>query len=110
MLETTIKNIENRIENNTSILQKDRSELLQLLSNLEREIADLSRTDREHAESIAGFAQTCTHEATRRERDEKLLNISLNGLSSSVSELETSHPKLVETVNRISYILSNMGI
>lgn len=110
MLETTIKNIENRIENNMAIPPKERSELLQLLSSLEREIAELSKTDKEHAESIAGFAQTCTHEATRRDKDENLLNISLNGLSSSVSELEMSHPKLVETVNRISYILSNMGI
>ena len=110
MLETTIKNIENRIENNAAIPQKDRSELLQLLSSLERDIQELSKTDREHAESIAGFTQTSAHEATRREKDQNLLNISLNGLSSSVAELETSHPKLVETVNRISYILSNMGI
>ncbi|HEX2966691.1 MAG TPA: DUF4404 family protein [Syntrophorhabdaceae bacterium] len=110
MLRTTIKNIESKIENNTAMQEKDRSELLQLLSNLQDEIEELSKTDKEHAESIAGFAQTSTHEATRCQKDETLLNLSLNGLSSSVGELETSHPKLVETVNRISYILSNMGI
>ena len=110
MLKTTIKNIETRIAQNTSIQEKDKSELLQLLLNLQEEIEELSKTNQEHAESITCFTQSSAHEATRKKKNETLLDISLKGLSSSVDELETSHPKLVETVNRISYILSNMGI
>jgi hypothetical protein len=110
MLKTTITNIENKIKRNTSIKDKERTELLKLLSSLKDEVSALSKTDKEQAESITGFAQTSAHEATRRDKNEDLLDLSLKGLTSSVNELESSHPKLVEIVNRISYMLSNMGI
>jgi len=110
MLEPTITNIENKIRQNCSIEDKEKAELLQLLGSLKNEISELSKTDKEHAESITGFAQTSTHEATRKEKNEQLLDLSLKGLTSSVDELESSHPRLVEIVNRISHILSNMGI
>ena len=110
MLKATITNIENKIMQNTSIQDKEKTELLQLLSSLKDEVSELSKTDKEHAESITGFAQTSAHEATRKDKNEDLLDLSLKGLTSSVNELESSHPKLVEIVNRISNILSNMGI
>ena len=110
MLKTTITNIENKIKHNSSINDEEKAELLQLLSSLKDEVSELSKTDKEHAESITGFAQTSTHEATRKDKKEDLLDLSLKGLTSSVDELESSHPKLVEIVNRISQILSNMGI
>jgi len=110
MLEQTITNIENKIRQNCSIEDKEKAELLQLLGSLKNEISELSKTDKEHAESITGFAQTSAHEATRKEKNEQLLDLSLKGLTSSVDELESSHPRLVEIVNRISHILSNMGI
>jgi Skp family chaperone for outer membrane proteins len=110
MLKTTITNIENKIKRNASIKDKEKTELLNLLSSLSDEISELSKTDNEHAESITGFTQTSTHEATRKDKNEDLLDLSLKGLTSSVSELEGSHPKLVEIVNRISQMLSNMGI
>ncbi len=110
MLKTTITSIENKIKHNASIKDKERAELLKLLSSLKDEVSELSKTDKEHAESITGFAQTSAHEATRKNKKEDLLDLSLKGLTSSVDELESSHPKLVETVNRISYMLSNMGI
>lgn len=110
MIKTTITNIENKIRQNTSIQNKEKEELLNLLTSLENEVSEFSKTDSEHAESIAGFTQTSAHEATRKEKNEQLLTLSLKGLTSSVDELETSHPKLVEIVNRISHMLSNMGI
>jgi hypothetical protein len=110
MLKTTITNIENKIKHNNSMRDKDKIELLKLLSSLQDEVSELSKTDKEHAESITGFAQTSAHEATRKNKKEDLLDLSLKGLTSSVDELESSHPKLVEIVNRISYMLSNMGI
>jgi hypothetical protein len=110
MLKAAITNIENKIQHNTSIKDKEKTELLQLLSSLRDEVSELSKTDKEHAESITGFAQISAHEATRKDKNEDLLDLSLKGLTSSVNELESSHPKLVEIVNRISYMLSNMGI
>ena len=95
MLKITIKNIENKISHNTSIKDREKIELLRLLSSLKDEISELSKTDNEHAESITGFAQTSAHEATRKDKNEDLLDLSLKGLTSSVNELENSHPKLV---------------
>ncbi len=110
MIKKTIKNMEERIKQNTLIQDADRKQLLGLLSRLQTEISELSKTDREHAESITGFAQTSAHEATRKNKNKDLLDLSLKGLNSSVEELESSHPQLVEIVNRISHVLSNMGI
>jgi hypothetical protein len=110
MLEQTITNIEQRIKNSESIAEKDRSDLLNLLMTLKSEVVELSKTHAEHAESITGFAQISAHEATREKKNRHLMKLSLAGLTSSVDELETAYPKLVETVNRISQILANMGI
>ncbi len=110
MIKTTITNIEKKIKLNASIQDKEKTELLNLLTSLQNEISELSKIDSEHAESITGFTQTSAHEATRKAKNEQLLDLSLKGLTSSVDELETSHPKLVEIVNRIAQALSNMGI
>ncbi|HVN95500.1 MAG TPA: DUF4404 family protein [Syntrophorhabdaceae bacterium] len=110
MIEKTIKNLEDKIRRDPSIRESHKTELLGLLSKLNTEISELSKTDMEHAESITGFAQTSTHEAIRKQKDRELLDLSLKGLTSSVGELETSHPNLVEIVNRIAHVLSNMGI
>lgn len=110
MIEKTIKNIESRVADAKSIDEKDRNELLKLLGELKEEVTELSKTHAEHAESITGFAQVSAHEATRDTKNEELIKLSLKGLTSSVGELETSHPQLVAVVNKISHILANMGI
>jgi hypothetical protein len=81
-----------------------------LVGTLKSEVAALSKTHGEQAESIAGFADLSTHEATRAEQNPRLLKLSLEGLGSSVKELEDSHPRLVQIVNAISNTLSNLGI
>ena len=110
MIEKTIKSIETKVGDAKSIDEKDRTELLKLLGELKGEVTELSKTHAEHAESITGFAQVSTHEATRDTKNEELVKLSLKGLTSSVEELETSHPQLVAVVNKISHILANMGI
>jgi hypothetical protein len=110
MLNTTISRIEEKIQHVDALSDDTKSELLQLLSTLKTEIADVSETHSEKAESITGFTQISAHEATRLEKNPQLLQLSLEGLQSSVGDFETSHPKLVETVNSICHILSNMGI
>ena len=71
---------------------------------------ELSKTNREGAQSITRFAQASALEATRTERNAKLQELSLEGLKSSAVGFEESHPKLVQTVNAISQTLSNLGI
>lgn len=110
MIEDTIGKIEARIQGAETIKEERRKELLSLLGTLKAEVAELSKTHGEQAESIAGFAEVSAHEATRTEQNPELLKLSLDGLSTSVSELEKSHPRLVQIVNAISNTLSNLGI
>jgi archaellum component FlaC len=110
MIEDTIGKLEAKIQSAESIKEERRSELAQLLSTLKTEVAALSKTHEEQAQSIAGFAELSTHEATRAEQNPRLLKLSLEGLSSSVEELEKTHPRLVQIVNAISHTLSNLGI
>jgi archaellum component FlaC len=110
MIEDTIGKIEARIQGAEAIKEDRRHELVELLSKLKSEVAELSKTHGEQAQSIASFAEISAHEATRTERNPQLLNLSLQGLTSSVDELEKSHPRLVQIVNAISHTLSNLGI
>jgi hypothetical protein len=110
MIDDTIGKIEERIQGTEALKEDRRRELLQLLGTLKAEVEELSKTHGEQAESIAGFADVSTHEATRTEQNPVLLKLSLQGMKSSVSGFEESHPRLVRIVNAISHTLSNLGI
>ena len=110
MIKDTISSIEAKIKSADAINDEKRRELLQLLSTLKSEVANLSQTNGEQAQSIAGFTELSTHEATRAKQNPELLELSLKGLSSSVEGFEKSHPRLVQIVNSISQTLSNLGI
>jgi hypothetical protein len=110
MIQNTIEKIEEKIRTNSSLTTKNKTELLDLLAILKPEITEFSKEKTEHAESIAGFMERSTYEATRQEKNPTLLKIAIEGLSSSVKGFEESHPKLVENVNYIANALANMGI
>lgn len=110
MLQHTLEKIEERLKKAESISEENKSELLNLIATLKVEIAALSRTHNEHAESIAGFTEVSTREAMRQEKNPELIELSIEGLEKSVQGFETSHPTLVGIVNRICTMLSNLGI
>ena len=110
MIEDTIGKIEARIQGAEAVKEERRQELLQLLGTLKSEVAELSKTHGEQAQSIAGFTELSAHEAIRAEQNPELLDLSLEGLGSSVRGFEESHPRLVQIVNTISSTLSNLGI
>ena len=110
MVQSPIERIEIKICKNNSLKEKSKSELLDSLATRKPEITKFSKAQSEHAESIAGFLERSAHEATRHKINPTLLKITVDGLSASVRELESSHPKLVEQVNFIAYSLANMGI
>jgi hypothetical protein len=110
MIEDTLQEIETRLRSSESVPEERRVELLRLLTTLKSEVAELSKTHGEQAQSIAGFTNLSAHEATRTEQNPELLNLSLKGLTSSVEGFESSHPQLVRIVNSISQTLSNLGI
>ena len=110
MIKETISSIEAKIQTADAISGDKKRELLQLLATLQSEVATLSKTHDEQAQSIAGFTEMSAHEATRSKQNPELLELSLKGLSSSVEGFENSHPRLVQIVNSISHTLSNLGI
>jgi len=110
MIGETISKIEARVQGAEAIQEERRRELLQLLATLKSEVANLSKTHGEQAESIAGFTQLSAHEATRAPQNPQLLDLSVRGLRSSVRGFEETHPRLVQIVNAISHTLSNLGI
>jgi hypothetical protein len=110
MITETIQSIEKRIEDTDCLKFKDKQELLDLLSTLETEVVSLSKTHPEQAESITGFTQVSAHEATRKQKDAQLVDLSIKGLTSSIEGFENSHENLVKIVNQIAVTLSNAGI
>jgi hypothetical protein len=110
MIRETLESIEKRIQNLSSVDEEKKGELAALVSTLKSEIVKLSETHAEHAESITRFTDLSTHEATRINADRHLQSISIAGLSASVKGFEVTHPRLVEIVNSICVVLSNLGI
>lgn len=110
MIEDTIQKIEAQLQSAEAIPAERRQELLELVAKLKSEVSTLSQTHGDEAQSIAGFTQVSAHEATRETRHPELLDLSLQGLRSSVEGFEKTHPKLVQIVNSISNTLSNLGI
>ena len=110
MIEKTISDIEAKISGADSVSTERKQELLQLLGKLKTEVGVLSKTNVEQADSIAGFTQLSAHEATRSEQNPQLRELSLQGLRSSVEDIEQSHPRLAQIVNSISKTLSDLGI
>lgn len=110
MIQETLLEVKRKIEDADSISQAKKKELLDLFDVLQSEIESLATTNQERAESIAGFTRTSAHEAMRKEKSERLHQLSLEGLAGTVEGFESSYPRLVEVVNSISTALSNLGI
>lgn len=110
MLDETLAKLETTIRQSDAIQEEKKTELVQLLSTLKAEVAALAQTHAEHAASVVGFTERSMQEAIRQTRDPQLVTIATQGLSASVTELEASHPQLVQIVNAISVLLSNIGI
>jgi hypothetical protein len=110
MIEKTIESIESRLRETGTLTTERKAELLDLLGELKEQMAGLPETHPEHAESITGFVDLSTREATRETRDPQLAALAIEGLASSAREFESTHPKLTDVVNRICAMLSDLGI
>jgi hypothetical protein len=110
MIEDLLEEIKQRLTQTAAVDDAQRRDLLRLFDELREEVAGLSRTRAEHAQSITGFVGLSAHEATREHKDPQLLDLALKGLASSVEGFEASHPDLVKRVNDICLMLSNLGI
>ena len=110
MLAETLAKLETTVRESKAIQADKQAELVRLLTTLKSEITTLEHTHAEHAESVVGLAERSVHEATRQPKDPQSADSALQELAESVAELEVSHPQLVNVVNAISVLLSNIGI
>ena len=110
MIQDRLDKIEERLKQSNTVKESERAELLSLLTTLRTEIAGLSHTHHEQAESIAGFAELSAREATRSKKNSDLFNLSIEGLASSVQGFEVSHPELVGIINTFCAMLAKLGI
>jgi len=109
MITKTISKIKKTIQDNSTIPNKDKDLIMNLLDTLKVEVNELSKSHSEEAESIVGFIERSTYESIRKKKNPTLLNLSIQGIGESVKEFEASHPKLAETVNFLSSALANSG-
>jgi hypothetical protein len=110
MLDETLTRIETTVETANTLPEGQKAELLRLLTILKDEITTLEHTHAEQAESVVGFVERSSKEATRTSKNPRLISLAAQGLAVSVDELELSHPQLVHVVNALSTLLSNIGI
>lgn len=110
MIRDTITKIEAKLQQSSAGSPESRQELLDLLAQLKTEIGTLARSDARQAQAIAGHTEFSTREAISAQKNPELLQRSLDELSKSVQGFESSHPRLVDVVNRIATTLSNLGI
>jgi len=110
MIRDTIDRLEARLADADGMDSEKRRELLTMLDALREEVDALAESDRDRARSIAAFAEASTNEATRRDGDPELFELSVKGLTKSVDKLEASHPKLTQAVGKFCELLSNLGI
>ncbi|MEN6508810.1 MAG: DUF4404 domain-containing protein [Smithella sp.] len=110
MIQERLDKIEEKVKQSKTVKESDKTELLTILTTLRTEITELSQTHHEQAESIVGFTELSTHEATRSEKNPELFNLSIEGLNSSVLGFEVSHPRLVGIINSFCTMLANSGI
>src|SRR5258708_5521746 len=109
-LNQTTSRIEQIVKKIGGADSEKKDEILGLLSKLKTEIEKFGKTHADHAESIVGFLGAATHEATRPNKSPALQKLSQEGLSSSVVSFEASHPRLVDTVNKLCSMLSSIGV
>lgn len=88
MIPEHLAKLENTLRTSANIPETTRQELLDLVAGLKAEVSQSSPGERAPGSSMQ-VAQA---------------------LSSSVRQLEATHPQLVEMVNQIALTLSNMGI
>ena len=110
MIDETVARIEQAIRRAGDADPGHRDELIRLLQQLKREVGALPAAQGEEARSIAQFAEAAAHEAARKDKSTRLLELSGDGLRESVAGFEVTHPRLIGVVNEICGLLAGLGI
>jgi mevalonate kinase len=105
-----IEAIEKKIEKTTEIDVKIKEDLLDLMRSLKTELSDLKENHPDKVDKIVDKARTSAEKVIHADEDQNELKEAIDGLHETVEEFEVSHPKLVQVVNRICMMLSDIGI
>jgi len=98
MIEDRIRTIESRVQASTNLPEAAKSELLELLEALRKELQGVKKEHLERAEESSGSG------------DGESLDEAVGGLTGAVAEIEAEHPRLANLANRLAVALANMGI
>lgn len=105
-----IEAIEKKIEATSQIDAKIKEDLLDLMRSLKTELTDLKEVNPNGAHNIADKTQVSAEKVLTSDNKQNELQKDIDGLQETVEEFEVSHPKLVQVVNRICMMLSDIGI
>ena len=109
MIQDTLKKIEDLVRTAPQASPETKQELIRLVGELSSELSTLERTHQQDAHSIAGFAEAAARQATS-ERPPRPDEDARAGLTASVREFETTHPRLTGLVRAIADALAGVGI
>jgi hypothetical protein len=110
MIQNTLKKIEDLVRTAPQGSPETKQELLRLVGELSSELQTLERTHEQDARNIAGLAEAAARQVTQSDRPPPPEDDARAGLSASVLEFETTHPRLAGLVRAISDALSGVGI
>lgn len=110
MIQKTIEHLEEKLKDSNQVPKESQEELLKLFKQLKEEVNTLAESELDKAKIIALHTDSSAKAAIEPNTEANLLENSINDFKKSIGEFEATHPKLVESVNRICTTLSNMGI
>ncbi|MDF2530409.1 MAG: hypothetical protein K0Q57_1289 [Gammaproteobacteria bacterium] len=93
MLESTLQKIEDLLTSSPQLDSAKKQQLLDLVSELKRELSNLSQADRDKVLS----AVSQSHAKTA-------------GFERSIEQFELSHPKLYQIMKDLSFSLNGLGV
>lgn len=105
-----IEAIEKKIRATSQIDGKIKEDLLDLMRSLKTELSSLKELHPETAHHIAAQTGVSTDKVLASPEKPEEVQESIDRLQGTVTEFEASHPKLVQVVNRLCMMLSDIGI
>lgn len=105
-----IEAIEKKIQATSQIDAKIKEDLLDLMRSLKTELNSLKTIHPETAHSIADQTGLSAGKVLDPSGKQGEVQESIDSLQGTVGEFEASHPKLVQVVNRLCMMLSDIGI
>jgi hypothetical protein len=110
MIDDILHKIETILKGAHRLPDIKRETLLKLTDDLRQELKTVSKTREEDATTLALLTKLNIHQKLQETQNPTVTEHISKGLSSALTQFETSNPKLVRVINSISTSLSKLGI